>query len=153
MRMSLVSRFTRFGSVAALISLLAAPRAFALSVPGYSSLDGKYPGWTGSCVQEKNGGALNSCGYQIGMVVPLNVNEGMHTMTVATNNPGGGTFMCQAMAADQFGTTTTGTAVYPNTGNRTSLVSVTVPRNGSMWVYCNVNPNGIVWSVNYNKDG
>lgn len=79
------------------------------------------------------------------------MNEGPHTVTVATNNPGGGTFSCKAVASDQFGVTTDGTTVFPDVGNRVSTLSVTVPPNGSLLVVCEVNPNGTVWSVNCNQ--
>lgn len=150
MRMSDVSRRIMFGSILVATVLIARAPAFAMSVPGYSGLTDvdfldSYT-W-----REKNGGAVNVSQSQAQLYIPLTVNGGAHTVTVSTNNPGGGSFYCTAYAYDQFGRVTTGDTWYPNVGNTSFGLSVTVPPNGSMRVSCYVNPNGTVWSVNYNQ--
>lgn len=150
MRIPDMSRLIISGTFLLGTLLAASVPAFALSVPGYSGQSDV--GYLSPYAwREKNGGAVNVSGSAQALYLPLTVNGGSHTVTIAGSNPGGESFYCAAIASDQFGTLTYGTVGYLNGTNAVTSSSVTVPTNGSMYVYCVVSPNGTVWSVNYNQ--
>jgi len=127
--------------------LLAGAQAFALSVTGFS---GKSPS-NGTCFTESSGAAVNSCGSVQYWTIPMAVNQGAHTVTISAYNPSTGPFQCILYAASQTGSVTTGTSAFPGAGTSVSSMSVTVPASGSMWVFCQVDPGGIIYDVNYNQ--
>jgi hypothetical protein len=141
------------GVIAAGVSvlLLCGAPCFAASVPAYA---GNGAPQESTCLQfYAGGGVINSCGSQQLYEVPLAATPGVsHTVTVATNNPGGGTFSCTLYAASRTGKTlVTGTNFRPNLGYNVFSLSVAVPANGTMYLYCNINPGGIVHTVNYDE--
>ena len=150
MRTTLSSKSKMFAALAiAGLGLLSASPAFALSVGGYAGKTWPTGNANEGCMQEFHGGVVSKCGNQTQYEIPLAVNQGLHVATVATFNPGGGTFQCFAYAEDNQGNLTQGTSVFPGTGFTAFQVSVTVPAQGSMYVFCNVNPNGQIVNVNY----
>ncbi len=122
--------------------------AFALQVPGYA---GRVVGGDQSCALEKNGAVYSNCIGELYWEIPLAVNPGQHTVTVETNNPGGGTFCCTLYASSQTGMLTPGTQWCPAVNDSSFQLSVNVPPNGSMYVYCGLNTNGKVYNVNYSQ--
>lgn len=137
-------------SITALVASLATGTAFALSVDGFAGKPNNPANV--SCLWGSTGGdVLNACGRQVYYLIPLAVNAGAHTVTVATYNPGGGTFTCSAIADTQFGSSITGTTVSPGTGFQQFTLDVTVPSYGTMFVGCDFNHGGRIFSVNYNQ--
>jgi hypothetical protein len=149
MRNKLTSKSIVSAGAAAAMLFVAAP-AFALSVTGYSGKP-QFPANTTGCMVEASGAVFNNCGVQVNWEIPMAVNPGFHTVTLSTNNPGGGTFQCQLFGVSQTGVFNPGTTVFPNGGNFVANLSVTVPTNGSMLVFCNVNPNGKIFNVLYSE--
>jgi hypothetical protein len=148
MRNKLTSKSIISAVAAACLLFVAAP-AFALSVTGYSGKP-QFPS-NSSCMVEASAAVLNSCGAQVNWEIPMSVNPGFHTVTLSTFNPGGGTFQCQLFGVSQTGVFNPGGTVFPNGGNFVANLSVTVPSNGSMIVFCNVNPGGKIFNILYSE--
>jgi hypothetical protein len=148
MRTKLTSKSITAAAGAAAMLFVAAP-AFALSVTGYSGKP-QFPS-NSSCMVESSAAVFNNCGAQVNWEIPMSVNPGFHTVTLSTFNPGGGTFQCTLFGVSQTGGLTAGGTVFPNGGNFVANLSVTVPSNGSMMVFCNVNPNGKIFNVLYSE--
>jgi len=133
-------------AVAGASLLLIAGSAFAVTVPGFA---GKPElGSDAACLNVNGAAMLNQCGRQIIYKIPLVVNAGSKTVTVRTNNPGGGTFSCQLIVSSPFATTT---PVFPNVGIQTFSLGINVPSNANLQIFCQVNPGGQVIDVNYNQ--
>jgi hypothetical protein len=143
--------------------LLGAAPAFAVSVPGYAGTPAH--GSPSSCFELGTGGMVtNYCSGEEYFEIPMAVNSGAHTVTVATYNNGGGTFNCTLYAAQTLGSGESliaGTSHSPAVGYSTWSVSVTVPwgggvggnvnGDGSMYLYCEMNNGGTIHNVNYSE--
>jgi hypothetical protein len=125
--------------------LLGAGSAFAFSFPGYSGKP--IVASQAGCLTENNGSVINTCGAQAGYEIPLVTGTGSQTFSLATNNPGGGTFQCTLYSVSNTGVVTTGTTVFPNTGNRTNSLNVVVSAASSVFVFCNINAGGKIYNI------
>src|SRR6185437_3471305 len=125
--------------------LSATAPAFALSVPGYAGRVAA--GGDQSCALESNGAVYSNCIGETYWEIPLAVNpaSGLHTVVVSANNPGGGFFCCTLYAATFKGQLVPGDESCPAVGDTLSPRSVTVPPNGSMFLYCGLNTNGKIY--------
>ena len=134
MRTSLRLRSLTRVSITVASLLVGAAPAFAVSVPGYAGTPAH--GSPSSCFHLGSGGMVtNNCSGEEYFEIPMAVNSGAHTVTVATYNNGGGTFNCTLYAAHT--TTageylTAGTSHAPAVGYSTWSVSVTVPWGGEL---------------------
>jgi len=131
--------------------LLAAVPAFALSIPGYSGKPWPNGAASASCMVESFGAVKNNCGQQVQWEIPVAVNPGLHSVSIYTLNPGGGTFQCFLYTPDGNGNQhTTPPSCFPNVNDDIcNLNNVTVVSGGSMYVFCNINPGGEVFNVTY----
>jgi len=143
--------------------LCAAAPAFAVAVPGYAGTPAH--GSPSSCFEFGTGGMVtNYCSGEEYFEIPMAVNPGAHTVTVATYNNGGGTFNCTLYAARTTNAgeiLTAGTSHAPAVGYSTWSVSVTVASggggygivngDGSMYLYCEMNNGGTIHNVNYSE--
>ncbi len=136
------------------LGLLTTVPAFALGVGGWEGMPlnpNANPGLPG-CMTWDAFGVQNTCGDQEVWIIPLKANSGSKSVSVSVNNSGQGRFECALEAVTQTeGTQTPSNPWYPNTGDQTNTLTVTVPPYGTMYLWCVVPPNGVVWSVNYNE--
>ncbi len=141
------------GLIVGLVLLTTVP-AFALGVGGWEGLPlapNANPALPG-CMAWDNFGVQNACGDQENWIIPLKANAGGKSATVSVNNPGTGKFECALYAVTQSdGNETPSAPWYPNTGDQTKTMTVTVPPSGTMFLWCEIPPNGVIWSVNYNE--
>ncbi len=149
------THFTSKPFITALLSavglLSATAPAFALTVPGYAGRVAA--GGDQNCALESNGAVYSNCIGETYWEIPLAVNPatGLHTVFVSTNNPGGGFFCCTLYAATFKGVLTKGDESCPAVGDVLSPLSVNVPANGSMYLYCGLNTGGKIYNVNYSQ--
>ena len=131
--------------------LSATAPAFALSVPGYAGRVAA--GGDQNCALESNGAVYSNCIGETYWEIPLAINpaSGLHTVVVSTNNPGGGFFCCTLYAATFKGQLITGDEWCPDVNDSVFHLSVNVPANGSMYLYCGLNLGGKVYNVNYSQ--
>ncbi len=151
MRIKMAPRTKMFiaTAVSCMSLFLAAAPAFALSVPGYS---GRPTSGSSTCFSDSSsiGAAVNTCGSSVFYELPLPSNQGSHTITVATNNPGGTTYACTLYGYTNTGTLWSSSSTwFPSTGDTTFTLTATVPAQGHLFMVCQVAAGGKLYNVNY----
>lgn len=141
-------------SVMFLGGLLIGHHAYAISVAGSSG----YPVATmdnpfGKCFTAQGSQIqyTGSCGALQTWTIPLPTNSG--TRSVAISGTNNSTLNCSLCATDQTGRfpICSGVPAFPTSTTSVQTASVTVPASGGMYVACDVGPNSLINTLNYNQ--
>lgn len=127
--------------------LFAGGVAHALSVPGMAGVPANAA--DNSCFNATIAGAVQNaaCGPRVWRI-PLAVNEGTHTVSVAANNGNTG---CQLIAVNQTGSIVSVSTPQNFTSTQVLSFTATQPNSGSTYFTCNVGVAASIFSVNYSQ--